>query len=143
VLLVRLKRGVQVSMAGGVPQSPPFLQVVPIGLVVLMVVQPFLEPVVQYLGAEVPGFFQLAQSPVLYLLSVVLLGAQVALGVRVLWGALVFRGVLPLTVQGVLEVPLFLELADLWLDLVLKIPGVPEVLEAGQTLCLRFIFLDF
>ena len=58
--------------------------------------------------------------------SVVLLGAQVALGARVLWGALVFREVLPLTVQGVLEaralwgdleVPLFLELADLWLDL--------------------------
>jgi hypothetical protein len=153
-------------MAGGVQLSPPFLQVVPIGLVVLMVVQPFLEPVVQILGAEVPGFFQLAQSPVLYLRSVVLLGAQAlvfrgvqVLGVRVYLGeqtrvVLVFRGVLPLTVQGVLEaqalwgdleVPLFLEFADLWLDLdlVLKIPGVPEVLEAGQTLCLRFIFLDF
>ena len=61
--------------------------------------------------------------------SVVLLGAQVALGARVLWGARVCRGVLPLTVQGVqgvlearalwgdLEVPLCLELADLWLDL--------------------------
>ena len=53
------------------------------------------------------------------------LGAQVYLGEQNL-GGLVFRGVLPLTVQGVLEaralwgdleVPLFLELADLWLDL--------------------------
>jgi hypothetical protein len=134
-------------MAGGVPLSLPFLQVVPIGLVVPMVVQPFLEPVVQYLGAEVPGFFQLAQSPVLYLLSVVLLGAQVAqvlwgdLGAQVFLGGLVFRGVLPLTVQGALEaqvlwgdleVPLFLELADLWLDLDLVLK-IPEVLEAGQT----------
>ena len=67
--LVQPWRGVQVLMAGGVPLSPPFLQVVPIGLVVPMVVQPFLEPVVQYLGVEVPGFFQLAQSPVLYLLK--------------------------------------------------------------------------
>ena len=67
--LVLWMREVQVSMAGGVPQMPPFLQAVPIGLVGLMVVQPFLEPVVQYLGAEVPGFFQLAESPVLYLLK--------------------------------------------------------------------------
>ena len=64
--LVRL-RGVQVSMAGVVPQAPPFLQAVPIG--VLMVVQPFLEPVVQYLGVEVLGLFQLAESRVLYLLK--------------------------------------------------------------------------
>ena len=74
----------------------------------------------------------------IWYLSVVLLGAQAlvfrgvqVLGVRVYLGeqtrvVLVFRGVLPLTVQGVLEaralwgdleVPLFLELADLWLDL--------------------------
>ena len=66
--LVRL-RGVQVSMVGEVPQAPPFLQVVPIGLLVLMVVQPFLEPVVQYLGVEVLGLFQLAESRVLYLLK--------------------------------------------------------------------------
>ena len=53
------------------------------------------------------------------------LGAQVYLGEQNL-GGLVFRGVLPLTVQGALEaqvlwgdleVPLFLEFADLWLDL--------------------------
>ena len=69
MLLVQPWRGVQVLMAGGVPQAPPFLLAVPIGSVVPMVVQPFLEPVVQYLGAEVPGFFQLAQSPVLYLLK--------------------------------------------------------------------------
>ena len=61
--LVRL-RGVQVSMGVGVPQAPPFLQAVPKGLLVLMVVQPFLEPVVQYLGAAGPGFFQLVESPV-------------------------------------------------------------------------------
>ena len=68
----------------------------------------------------------------IWYLSVVLLGAQVVqvlwgdLGAQVFLGGLVFRGVLPLTVQGVLEaralwgdleVPLFLELADLWLDL--------------------------
>ena len=69
VPLVLWMREVQVSMAGGVPQMPPFLQAVPIGLVGLMVVQPFLEPAVQYLGAEVPGFFQLAESLVLYLLK--------------------------------------------------------------------------
>ena len=68
VPLVRL-REVQVSMAEAVPQAPPFLQAVPIGLLVLMVVQPFLEPVVQYLGAAAPGFFQLVESPVLYLLK--------------------------------------------------------------------------
>ena len=62
VPLVRL-RGVQVSMVVGILQAPPFLQV-------LMVVQPFLELVVQYLGAVVPpGFFQLVESRVLYLLK--------------------------------------------------------------------------
>ena len=52
-------------------------------------------------------------------------GAQVSLGEQILV-VLVLRGVLPLMVQGALgarvlwgdlEVPLFLELADLWLDL--------------------------
>jgi len=147
-------REVQVSKAGG-DQAPPFLQAVQIGLVVLavpMVVQPFLEPVVLRLGAAVPGLFQMAALPVLYLLEVVLLGLLVALvfpGEQIL-AALVVRGVLALAARlfrgalflGDLEVPLFLELAGLWLDLdrlvVLKIPGVPEVLEAGQTCCLLF-----
>jgi len=135
-----------------------------------MVVQTFLEPAVHYLGAVVPGFFQLAASPVLYLLLVVLLvalvfqgvqvlGAQVFLGEQILV-VLVFRGVLALAALvarvfrgalflGGLEVPLFLELAALWLDLdrlvVLKIPGVlevPEVLEAGRTFCLPVFFFQ-
>ena len=69
--LVRM-REVQVSMAGGVPKAPPFLQAVLIGLVVLavpMVVLPFLEPAVLRLGAAVPGLFQMAALPVLYLLE--------------------------------------------------------------------------
>jgi len=164
VPLVRM-REVQVSKAGG-DQAPPFLQAVRIGLVVLavpMVVQPFLEPVVLRLGAAVPGLFQMAALPVLYnlflmvavllyLLEVVLLGLLVALvfpGEQIL-AALVVRGVLVLAARlfrgalflGGLEVPLFLELAGLWLDLdrlvVLKILGVPEVLVAVQTCCLLF-----
>ena len=74
VPLVRL-RGVQVSMGVGVPQAPPFLQVVPIGLLVLMVVQPFLEPEVLLLGAVVPGLYLRAALLDLYnlFLMVVLL----------------------------------------------------------------------
>lgn len=42
---------------------------------------------------------------------------------------------------------MFLELAGLWLDLdrlvVLKIPGVPEALEAVQTCCLLFSKINY
>lgn len=139
---------------------------------VQMVVQPFLEPEVLLLGAVVPGLYLRAalldlynlflMVVLLYLLEVVLLGLLVAQGLRVLvfrreqiLAALVFRGVMALAVRlfrealflGVLEVPLFLVLAYLWLDLdrpvVLKIPGVPEVLEAVQTCLLVFSKINY
>lgn len=139
---------------------------------VQMVVQPFLEPEVLLLGAVVPGLYLRAalldlynlflMVVLLYLLEVVLLGLLVAQGLRVLvfrreqiLAALVFRGVMALAVRlfrealflGVLEVPLFLELAYLWLDLdrpvVLKIPGVPEDLEAVQTCFFVFSKINY